>query len=541
MQLLSNLINAIATPVRQVCFWVIRLVPGLRAIANGALPLRVSLMTLLFLLIIWLAAAIKRFWTSDGQNSTWRELWMWIGGALLGVIVIPIIVYYFTKYLLLREESRFPEIDRIWYDALAELERQKIDLANVPIFLVLGTPNIRFANHLLKIADLELSVTVPKQSDGDISVAANSDAIFVSLSGCSCLSRLSAMPAESMTVSADSPVSAAMNEAASRTIDPSFFASAAGRADDPSGFGARIGGVSEASPGATLLLPEDQDFSDLLRSDEPTTIAKPKSLSSSDMVDCEERLRHVCGLIAAARGSLCPINGILSAIPFETIQSSSPQLQIAAQKDLAVLRERLMVRCGNTVLVTDMEFEEGFQELINRFGAQRSRDFRFGKGCELWSPPEMERLAAVGAHATGAFEDWIYMLFQEEAALKRRYNSKLFMLLGKIRGQFSRSLADFLAHGFGFDPKTQPSLAYEQFLFGGCYFAATGTDPSRQAFVRSVIMKLIEQDGQLEWAPAARRIDQQYQFFANLAVLVGAAAVVAIMIMLGLEFAAPKD
>ncbi len=122
-----------------------------------------------------------------------------------------------------------------------------------------------------------------------------------------------------------------------------------------------------------------------------------------------------------------------------------------------------MVRCGITVLVTDMEVEEGFQELVNRFGPQRSRDFRFGKGCELWSAPEATRLAAVGSHATGAFEDWIYMLFHDEKALQRRFNSRLYKLLCKMRGPFAKSLSDLLARGFGFDPQVAPHLADEQF------------------------------------------------------------------------------
>ncbi len=537
MSFIHNLISAIATPIRQIYYWCMQLVPGLRAISNSSLPLRMSLMTLVFLLIIWLAAFIKRIINENeiAKNNTFG----WIMGALLGVIVIPPIVYYLTKYLMMREESKFPEIDRIWFEALEECERLGIDLAKVPLFLILGSPNIRFGGHLLKLSDFNPSVTVPRQGDGDIAVYANADALFLVLSGCSCLSRLAAMPRETIQVNqAIAPAPAALGDGG-RTIDPAFFAAAGGAG----GFGEeqlaatkRDRGFADAAPGATLLLPDDQDFSELLRGDEGTTIVKSKQLASSDIADCEERLQHVCGLVRNSRGPLCPINGILTSVPFETIDSSSAQLQVAAQKDLAVLRNQLMIRCGNTVLVTDMEMEEGFQELINRFGPQRSRDYRFGKGCELWSPPEYERLAAIGSHATGAFEDWIYMLFQDEAALKRRYNSRLFRLLCTMRGAFSKSLSEFLSRGFGYDPQTAPHLAHEQFLFGGCYFAATGHDPSRQAFVRSVIQKLIEQDGELEWAPAARRIDSQYQFAANLAVLIGTAALISIAVMLMLFF-----
>ncbi len=82
--------------------------PWLKAIAASSLPMRISLMTLLFLLMIWLAAAIKLFWTETHRRADIFVL-PWFGGALLFVIVIPIIAYYLTKYLLIREESRYPK------------------------------------------------------------------------------------------------------------------------------------------------------------------------------------------------------------------------------------------------------------------------------------------------------------------------------------------------------------------------------------------------------------------------------------------------
>ncbi|MCC6511037.1 MAG: hypothetical protein IT423_18185, partial [Pirellulaceae bacterium] len=199
MQLIHALISAIANPVRQIYSWFMQIVPGLKAIAGSSLPFRVSLMTLLFLLIIWSAAVIKHFWTASEVQG--ELAWVpYVAGGLLGVIVIPIIAYYLTKYLMIREQSRYPEIDRIWYEALDECDRQGISLDQVPLFLGLGAPSVRFGGHLLKIAEMNMTVTVPKQGEGDISVYASSDAVFLFVSGCSCLSRLAAMPSESISV-----------------------------------------------------------------------------------------------------------------------------------------------------------------------------------------------------------------------------------------------------------------------------------------------------------------------------------------------------
>jgi hypothetical protein len=114
-------------------------------------------------------------------------------------------------------------------------------------------------------------------------------------------------------------------------------------------------------PGGTMLLNEGRDLSELLKVDSVS-----KVLGSQDIYDSEDRLRHVCHLIKKARLPVCPINGIATTLPFDLIESSSSQLQIAIQKDIAILREEFLVRCPNTALVTGMETEEGFIELIKR-------------------------------------------------------------------------------------------------------------------------------------------------------------------------------
>jgi hypothetical protein len=224
-------------------------------------------------------------------------------------------------------------------------------------------------------------------------------------------------------------------------------------------------------------------------------------------------------------------NMSLALVPFQGIDRSGADVQAAVQKDLGVLRRELRVRCASTVLVTGMESEEGFQELVNRVDPVLTQNNRFGKGCDAWGDPTGKRLRAVGDHAAGAFEFWTQSLFQEQNALKRRYNSRLFALLCKIRGGFSDSLKNLLGYGFGYDPEQEPELADRQFLFSGCYFAATGDTPDQQAFVSSVFKKVIEQDEGVEWAPEAWNEDRRFRLIGNLFALVGLFSVVALIAM----------
>lgn len=556
VSVLNSVIHTITTPIRMVFHWIMSCTPGMKKLPSVSLPMRLSLMMFLFLLIVITTAVVSYSFSSSGEKG----IWQWVVAALL-VVFIPVIVFYLVKVLMTKEESRFPDIDRIWAAGLEECARHGIFVNNVPLFLVQGVRDHRQASQLMRASQIPFSVTVPTQEDSDIVFFANSEAIFLFIHGCSCISRLSSAPTGPSPAPFTAPGAPARPAAHTGTIDASAFdaAGAAGGAQPGAGNAqpadgeigqTLVDGAFPASPpppmtpaaegvGGTMLLPEGQgagDFMAAAATSPAATASAVPQLSSQDIVQREQKLRYVCSLIRKARQTLCPINGILTLLPFELIENAAGPLQTAAQKDLAVLRDNLQVRCSNTVLVTQLDKEEGFQELITRVGEERTRDFRFGKGCELWNAPENSRLEAIGAHAVGAFEDWIYMLFQKENALEHQYNSRLFMLLCRVRGRFAENLRAVLSQGFGFDPATEGHLAYEQFLFGGCYFSASGADPSRQAFVKSVLLKGMQQEGELEWAPEARRRDSQLQFLANLFLLLGAASVLAIVFMLVAKF-----
>lgn len=567
MYFITNLINSITSPIRSIFYWITQYTPGLKNLPAVSLPMRTALMMFLFLLVVYLAAIasyLASLWNYGGVDTGERYVLEFVGLFTL-VIVIPVIVFYLVKFWMIKETSRYPEIDRVWELAVAECQRQGISMNEVPIFLVQGARDHRQASQLIKASQLPFTVTVPAQEETDIVLFANSEVIYLFTNGCSCLSRLSSAPTGPLPHAAGTSGAMGGRSAPTGTIDASMFGAGggegvgrgggAGFSPAPVNMGQTLTDGAFMAPGpaptptsmqpaaagvgGTMLLPEGQALGDLLaasRGAGPADVARPPQLSSQDMVEREQKLRHVCGLLNKARQPLCPVNGLMTILPFELIESAGPQIQVAAQKDLGVLREELLVRCSNTLLITQLDKDDGFQELVKRVGEERSREFRFGKGSELWNAPEGSRLDATAAHAVGAFEDWIYMLFQEENALKHRYNSRLFMLLCRIRGRFADNLRAVLARGFGFDPLTEPHLAHEQFLFGGCYFAATGADPSRQAFVKSVFLKGLQQEGELEWAPEARRRDRQLQLAANLFALLGMVSLLAIVGMLIWKF-----
>lgn len=539
--MIHNIISAIygiTYPIRLLYTWILYWTPGLKKIPAASPPMRAALTTLLFLLIIWLAAFL-RYWFSPGQGD--RSTLVYVLGALVFVVLIPVVMYWIVRVWMIRPRSAFPDIDQVWEQALAECSRAGVDLMNIPLFVVLGNPDHVRANHLVRAAQSDFPVAVPDGGSPPVTVFASRDAMFLFLDGCNCLSLLAAgggrrpVPATAPAGAGASPAPLAAGMA---TLDP-FAARPAVSVPPDSESAGRATGTG------TIALPQGAEAGDWLarvRSagghvDQPESSGSSAvQLTSQDAWDREQRLRHTLGLVRRSRRNLCPINGILSLIPFELVESSPGAVQTAAQKDLAILREETLVRCPSTVVVTGLEKEDGFLELIRRVGQERAVENRFGKGCEVWTSPEQNRLSAVAVHATGAFEDWIYMLFQEPDSLKHRGNHKLFRLLGRIRGRFAENLRAVLGRGFGFDPQTEPGLAPLQFLFGGCYFAAAGGRPGQQAFMKGVLQKMLQQEGELEWVPEARRRDDWLQLAASLIALLGVAALAAIGVMIWYKY-----
>jgi type VI protein secretion system component VasK len=228
-------------------------------------------------------------------------------------------------------------------------------------------------------------------------------------------------------------------------------------------------------------------------------------LTAQEAAIQRRRFDHVCSLIARAREPVCPVNGVVALVPYEAVQVNPREaegLQRALHGDLQTILKRLRLRCTVTVLFTGLERERGFSELVRRVGQQRAQTQRFGRGFDVASLATKEELAAFALHVCGAFEDWIYTLFREHGALSRPGNTHLFNLLCRVRFNLKSRLTDLLAEGLGYDGD---AASEERLLVSGCYFAATGNSPDRQAFVKSVFDKLEEEQEAVEWTPSAQR------------------------------------
>ena len=123
-------------------------------------------------------------------------------------------------------------------------------------------------------------------------------------------------------------------------------------------------------------------------------------------------------------------------------------------------------------------------------------------------------MVTLSAHLCGVFEDWAYTLFREEHALTRPGNTRLYELLSKVRCGWKGRLGEILSGGFGCDTTKREEEAST--LFSGCYFAATGDTPDRQAFVKGVIEKMGEEQELIEWTQEALSANKRQGIAANM-------------------------
>ena len=521
---LRRLLDIVTAPLRMLLSTPSRLLSGSRRLLGLSLPARLAILVAIFLVICVVTVLVIFMFHTPSRAFLQAKLnWkFWVGIPAL-VVAIPIVLYKALKLWLEGDVSPFPDIDHAFRAGLAELERGGLDLAEVPLFLILGSADEDHEKAVFAASGLNFNVRAVPQGPAALHWYAHGEGVYLACTDAGGLGRLAGMaktaaqdetpvPRPIGSESSVAPIRGTIvagsggfqSGAASGPIPPEADQSEA----DQSGFSA--GGDIRG----TMVAGSDMSAAggDFVASAEKRVI----KLQKDDAAEQQRRLEYVCRLIRRARQPLCPINGILTMLPFGLIQESVPEaieVQRAVKSDLATVAHGLKVRCPVTAMVVGLEEEAGFRELVRRVGRQRATGQRFGKGFALWNPPTPQRLEALAAHACGSFEDWVYALFREKDALSKPGNTKLYALLCKIRRNVQSRLTNILVAGYATE-KTADGPS-ESLRFGGCYFAATGETQDRQAFVKGVFEKLPQQQEDLQWTDEAYREDDKYQLLAQ--------------------------
>ncbi len=428
----------------------------------------------------------------------------WLYPTLFLMVALPTAAYFTTKVWLEVESSVFPDIDAAWNAGVQALGKAGIDLTNTPLYLVVGVNEANAANTLMHASGWELVVEGAPDGAAPLRWFASRDAVVVFCLDTSAMSLCHA------------PVAA--DKSAPHSLRSTMVADGGGTFVAPS-TGIRGTIVATASQedydapvksnapvsikGTMVSYPTGDRESSSMKSAEPDA-----AVSRKDLAHHSERLGRVCQLARQARQPYCPINGVMAVVAWKNLASSATSsIPLALRDDVKTILEHSKLHAPILLLVSGMETEVGFTELVKRVGEERAQGNRFGHGFNHQISPSKAHMEALAADATGAFEAWVYDLFRHPDCLTRSNNDKLFALLCRIRSQVQPRLTDLLIAFSESIPQDQE----RSMLLGGCYFASTGHGKSRQAFVPSVMSKLVELQEDLQWTDDALRDENRYR------------------------------
>ncbi|HVS38396.1 MAG TPA: type VI secretion protein IcmF/TssM N-terminal domain-containing protein [Gemmataceae bacterium] len=489
-------------------------------------------------------------------NHPWYVRENWLPILILFVYILAWLGWWLWRLLVTDDSfTEFPDITDAWEEAMHALAQRRIDLREVPLFLVVGRTEGSM-HSLFRASKLTLDVKqAPAADDAPLHVYATRDAVYVTCEGASLLGRHAAVLAGQTDGDAAEPQEGGE---VPMTLMP-------GRA------GSQVQEIQEIIKRATAEqrrpnAEENRRMRMLMRKDRAYQ-AVVRNAAEVELLGA--RFEHLCRLLVRDRWPYCPINGMLVLLPFAATDTDQDALDAGAacQNDLLVARRVLQVNCPTLAMVCDLETAPGAAKFLEQF-PEKQRQQRIGQRCPMAPALEvrgrsgdsearadmLESLAQwIGGVVAPAF---VYKNFQMESAEstagvpagtsmtrtdqmepsvagkapRRRFgradavrtNTELFLFMHNLRERQKR-LGRLLSRGFILEEE-------DPVMFGGCYLAATGADANRdQAFVAGVFHRLVAEENYVSWTTQARMEEDSHLRWALYGQLGAAALLVAVV------------
>lgn len=526
MSLFVRLTNILLMPIRALMLFFSRLLPGLKRITSISVPARLAWLSFLVLFITGITVLIHFRLMTDRYKDTpdWFDDWRLILLVVACIIFVPCCIYFAVELLMKGDISKYPDIDDSWKAGMQALRDQGIDLTRTPVFLVIGAGSDGFSSQFHSAARLATTVDGVSSGPRPVQWFADKDYIFLHVSGASSLSRLAknrsnAGSPQSPAGSPDAPnyMQTIRGDKPGSASPPQNPAAATDKPASPPARPAPANLMRTLVPGASNVQGESAPVRAEITQHELNTYA--------------DRLEYVCTLLRKHRFPVCPINGVVTLIPFESVEHYHDQAQLALQQDLKTISGQTGMRFPVTNLITEIENETGIKEFMRRFSREETErgrlGSRFGNGdTDVWTPVTPERARHLARSACRNIEENIRQFFGREDTLRRPGNGKMFTLLTKIRGAFGSKIETLCSNG----------LIESSALVVGCYFVAIGSSPDQQGFLESVVReKVIGNRGKLAWDANAIKKNQGYSILSSLFALLALLAAIAFGYMLFMD------
>ncbi len=494
------------------------------------LVLHYCFMAFIALLLAYFSDSIRGTGT-DGIGRVMTGSWfidrIWCGVVFVIVYCIIRIVLYLLELLGIEDDAEFPDIEDDWNTVLEALDRDRLPIDDIPLFLVNGFTPEQEQSAFESSSNIDWKVIAPPlaQKSAVIRAYANDDAIFL------CCTGIGVVNFQQGKVSHESPVGGGVAFEASAGVTGTIRAGAlpegvgqvrSATGTNPAGFQAPTGPPPSAAPPPPAPAPQPAAPSALggffgtiapgglqrametfaaLRSSDVKGFGK-KRLARLDEMETMlgiRRMQFLCSLINDTRRPFCPINGMLQGIPFSWAedQEYAKSLAPSVREDIIAVHDKLQLQFPLVAVITELDDVAGMREFILRAermqpGLRLSRaGSSFAAGADV-SDKHAEWLIERAMHW---FRGWVYSAFSND--IENRENQKLFSMLCAVN-QRQAAMVTLLRESMYKAVNPRPRLQ-------GCYFCATGRASTEQGFIRGVLDKLPESQGEVAWTPQLRK------------------------------------
>lgn len=451
------------------------------------------------------------------------------------------VVYFWWQLFNRSDEPEYPDILQAWTEATEKLRSERIDIGDLPLFLVLGEPLAGDDALILYssgfAAERKLSFRVPQDGSAVIRLYGGQAGLFVTCGRASTWGSLCRQVAE--PDAAGLPTDAGSSRSGGATLD---FNQVLDPADKKEFFSLRDKGNSRTSEETVRYEELGRKINESGQSEAPQRVG----LSQEALEEGPKRLAYLCRLIAESRRPTCPLNGVLIVVPFGTLtteEASTLAVRVLSE-DLKTIRVNIGQEYPHVVMVSDLEEIPGFHAVRAGFRADALKS-RIGTTIPVvpdHAPAELPKmLNRVTDHIrqnslTGWLIDFLRTTWPSESRTDVDFvpplNQQLFRFQYSLHKNIHR-LGRILTRGMPCDPTSQDPVAASP-LLAGCYIASArkpkpgdgDVAEAPQAFVPGVFNKLRESQSQVRWTAEALAEDARQKWIARALYLLAAGFIV---------------
>ncbi len=478
-----------------------------------------------------------------GLSEFVRTAWLkpyWLPALLVLLYALMWAVAWLLQLLAPNQPTAvYPDLDEAWDAILVSLQRAGIGLADTPVVLVLGDLPNGF-EPLFRALPNGLAVAGGSPSGSPLRAFANRDAVYVTVCDASLLGfqgagdivDLSAAAAQSGNPFASVGVGQSIGVGMGGGVGASISGSIGGGGSITGSIGASMTGggplreiqriiQGARDQGRPLTDAEKERVRVLSGGGQPVSITPAGGGGGSSqgppgnvlqnprlVEEATGRLSHVCGRIAASRWPLCPVNGLILAVPAAATERDeyAQQWGLIARHDLDVIESSLKLQFPVFAVVGGVEGLPGGAGFFDTFALDKGNQ-RLGKGFPFNPDANPDAVSAAvettaGWVFGGLLSYWALKQTRVGGATDTDANAGLIRFLDAVRRR-GPHLGRLLSRAVG-GPDRVP-------VFGGVYLTVVPPHGGDALFAKEFFRKVESAQAFVAWTGDAYAADAGYR------------------------------